>query len=442
MSKLAYYASRIDGKDTWSETDEGYRIYKNVPICRTGSQWYYGRELKKNKGYDSTWSLKDDEKYEVFRPLEEVTSPETIASFEIKSVLDEHPAGDRILVDALDEYEGVSKGHGQNVRVGEMLPDGETPLLADLVVKHPDLNIKIDNGIREVSCGYTFILAKDSVGRLIMTKIRGNHVAVVPRGRAGPEIAIGDGLPELPTQPNTERNATMSFSSRLMRAIGFQNWAKDAKPEEVADALEQLESEGADDADEHPKGCKCEDCMPAAKDKKGAKDRKAAKDAEEKEAEEKATKDAEAKEAEEKAAKDAEEKAAKDAEAEEEKKAKEAEEKAAKDEAEILPAETLSKSEFSVGDALVELETLRSTVAKSKNAASIKSYNALTEKLRKVRDGVKDGALEDPFISLVHVGNGVADAAPEPSMLDFFNGKTYAEGVKAHNEYLASKGAK
>lgn len=435
MPKLAYYASRIDGKDTWSETDEGYRIYKNVKICRTGSQEYYGRELKKNKGYDSTWSLLDGQKYEVFRPLEEVTSPETIASFEIKSVLDEHPSGDRILVDALDEYEGVSKGHGQNVRVGEMLPDGETPLLADLVVKHPDLNIKIDNGIREVSCGYTFILAKDSVGRLIMTKIRGNHVAVVPRGRAGPEIAIGDGLPELPTQPNIERNATMSFSSRLMRAIGFQNWAKDAKPEEIADALEQLESEGADDADEHPKGCKCEDCMPAAKDKKGAKDRKGAKDAEE----EKAAKDAEAKEAEEKAAKDAEEKEAEEKAA---KDAKEEEEKAAKDEAEILPAETLSKSELSVGDALVELEALRKPMAKSKDTAAIKSYNSLTEKLRKVRDGVKDGALEDPFISLVHVGNGAADAAPEPSMLDFFNGVPYADGVKAYNAHLASKGAK
>jgi hypothetical protein len=176
-------------------------------VARTGSQEYLGRELKKNIGYDSRWGLQDNETYEVFRPLEEVVALATAASFEGKPVLDEHPSGDRILVDALDEIEGVSMGHVQNVRIGPSLPDGEfageTPLLADMFVKHPELNLKIDElGIRQVSCGYTFVLAKDSAGRLIMTKIRGNHVAVVPRGRAGPEIAIGDAAP-----PNNIHNS-------------------------------------------------------------------------------------------------------------------------------------------------------------------------------------------------------------------------------------------
>lgn len=193
MSKLAYYASQLEGRDSWFQTPEGYRIYRNTAICRTGSQDYLGRELKGNPGYQSSWGLKDGQNYEVFRPIKEVTSPETIASFEAKSVLDEHPSGDRILVDAIDEFEGVSKGHAQNVRVGARLSSGETPLLADLMVKHPELNIKIDDGVRDVSCGYTFVLRMDA-GRLIMTKIRGNHVAVVPRGRAGSEVGIGDSL--------------------------------------------------------------------------------------------------------------------------------------------------------------------------------------------------------------------------------------------------------
>lgn len=435
MPKLAYYASKLPGKDSWFQTPtEGYRIYKDVPICRTGSQEYFGRELKKNPGYDSIWDLKDDQKYEVFRPLEEVTSPETIASFEGKSVLDEHPSGDRVLVDAIDEFDGVSKGHQQNVRIGELMDDGETPLLADLHVKHPELNIKIDNGIREVSCGYTFILAKDAAGRLIMTVIRGNHVAVVPKGRAGPKYAIGDSAPE--TQLNPERTATMSFSSRLMRAIGFQNWAKDAKPEEVADALEAMEIEGAEaDADEHVKGCKCDDCM-SSKDK-GSKD-KAAKDkaAKDKAAMDKAAMDAEEDKAKEE--KEAADKAAKDAEEEK----KKAEEKAEKDAAEILAPEDRSKSEFSVGDALTLLDLVRPAIAKSKDKAQIDAYNDLTTKMRKVRDGVKDGALEDPFVSLVLVGSAVVDSAPEPRMLDFFSGKTHAEGLKAYNDYLEKKGAK
>ena len=36
--RLAYYAAQLPDKETWFQTDEGYRIYKNVPIARTGSQ--------------------------------------------------------------------------------------------------------------------------------------------------------------------------------------------------------------------------------------------------------------------------------------------------------------------------------------------------------------------------------------------------------------------
>lgn len=233
----------------------------------------------------------------------------------------------------------------------------------------------------------------------------------------------------------------MSFSSRLMRAIGFQNWAKDAKPEEVADALDAMEKESAKDAEEHPKDCDCKDCM-GSKDKKGAKDKAKDEDEEESEAadamkdkaaKDKAAKDAEAKKAEE-------EKAAKDA----EEKKKEEEERAAKDEAEILAPEDRSKSEFSVGDAIASLESdpIRKAIARSKDPVAIKSYNALTENMRKVRDGVKDGAIDDPFVSLVDIGSAVNDAEPEPPMMSFFSGKSYQDGLKAYNEYLASKGAK
>lgn len=217
----------------------------------------------------------------------------------------------------------------------------------------------------------------------------------------------------------------------LVQAIGFKSWAVDAKPEEVADALAAFKKEGAEDAEEHPAKCRCEDCKPGAKDKKGAKD-KAKDEMEESEAADKAAKDAAA-------AKDAEEKEAKDAAA---KDAEEKEKESAKDEAEVLPAETRPASEFSVGDALSALDAIRPVMARSKDAGAIKTYNALTEKMRKVRDGVKDGALEDPFVSLVNIGSAVADAEPEPAMLSFFNGKTHAEGLKAYNAYLASKGAK
>ena len=109
MSRLSYYASLLPGKESQFQTPEGYRIYKNVPIARTGMQIYLGRELKKNEGYDPSWNIGDDQQVEVYRPIEEVTAAETLASFEGKSVLDEHPSGDKVLIDALDEYEGTPK---------------------------------------------------------------------------------------------------------------------------------------------------------------------------------------------------------------------------------------------------------------------------------------------------------------------------------------------
>ena len=239
----------------------------------------------------------DNEIVTVYRPIEEVTAPETLASFEGKSVLDEHPADPQILVDALDEYEGVSKGHGQNVRIGEKITEGEfageTPLLADLHVKHPDLNVKIDSGVRDVSCGYTFRLGKDEAGRYIMTHILGNHIAIVPKGRAGSDVGIKDAKPESDTILVTRRT---TMSNRILVALGLQAAIKDASPEDAAKMVDALK-----DADEESK--KEEREAKEAKDK-AARDA-AARDAEEEEtAEEKKERLEKRKAAKDKAAKD------------------------------------------------------------------------------------------------------------------------------------------
>jgi hypothetical protein len=72
------------------------------------------------------------------------------------------------------------------------LATGEVPLIADLHVKDSDLIDKIDAGIRDVSCGYTYTLKRLANGTFIQTNIRGNHIAVVPQGRAGRDISIQD----------------------------------------------------------------------------------------------------------------------------------------------------------------------------------------------------------------------------------------------------------
>jgi hypothetical protein len=439
--RLSYYASLLPGKEHQFQTPEGYRIYKDVPIARTGFQQYLGREIKKNPGYKPEWGIGDDELVTVYRPLEEVTAPETLASFEGKSVLDEHPSDPQILVDALDEYESTSKGHAQNIRVGSPMDDGETPLLADLHVKHPDLNVKVDDGVRDVSCGYTFELGKDADGRYVQRKIRGNHVAIVPKGRAGSEVGIKDSAPK-----SSLRRITMS--NRLLVALGLQAALKDAEPEEakkiVDAALESEKEEKAEkDADEHPKGCRCDDCAGGKDKKKGSKDGKGAKDAkiqqlrqlldeffsEEEEEPAHAAKDKK------KGSKDADEfgdDEMTDAEDEEKK-----DEKAEKDAegAIVLPPDEHAESDFSTGDAANLLKALRPAVAKSGNKGAKDAYLKLSE-------SIKGGT--DPFASLTRIvsSDGVNDSEPEPAMFTFFNGKPYAEGLKAYNEYQAARAAR
>ena len=74
------------------------------------------------------------------------------------------------------------------------------------------------------------------------------------------------------------------MSNRLLVALGLQAALKDAEPEEakkiVDAAMESEKEEKAEkDAEEHPKGCRCDDCAGGKDKKKGSKDGKGAKDA-------------------------------------------------------------------------------------------------------------------------------------------------------------------
>lgn len=445
---IAYYASRIPGKESWVQTDEGYRTYLNVPIARTGSQQYLGCELKKNRGYKPEWNLRDDEMVTVLRPLEEVTHPAAIASFENKSVLDEHPEGDKILIDALDELDGYTKGHGHNVRVGTTLDSGETSIIADLTVKHPELNLKIDGigclPVRDVSCGYTFVLDRDEAGQYIQRQIRGNHIAIVPKGRAGSEVGIGDAAPDLRFTRRTTMAGRFAAPKTPIRdffaGLGFKKWSETATDEAVADALKEMsegakdedeketeaekearekkekegakdgKGKGAKDEDEHPDGCRCTDCM-------GAKDE----DLEDVDAEEESAADKK--------------KGAKDG------------KKGAKDDAEILSPEDRAESDWdgvrmSVKDSAAELRLMKPAIAASKDPKVREAYNANVKRVRSLMAGAKDGALaKDPYLALVSPGgeDGANDAEPEIPMYAFFNGKSHADGLKDYNDYVQSR---
>lgn len=227
---LAYYGYTISPNQM--ETVEGFLICRNVPIARTGDMDYLESELKPDGDGSKTVA--------VHRSPEEVFSEAALSSFEGKPVTDEHPP-DLLSPDTCSQY---ARGHAQNVRKGEGEWDG--CVMADLHIQDEELIRAVQGGKREISCGYECDYVDDGDGTYSQRDIRGNHVAVVSRGRAGRNVAILDSIKPKAERP--ERNEEMKKSSLFLKL--FARAAKDASPEE----LESLAADTAAAMDEEPKG--------------------------------------------------------------------------------------------------------------------------------------------------------------------------------------------
>lgn len=211
---IAYYGSKISKHMT--QTPEGFLICRDVPIARIGTQDYLAREL----GLDG----EPDRPVTVERRPEDVFDPAAIASFEGKDVTYTHPP--EML--APENQSSYSKGHAENVRrAGDFL-------VADLHLKDPTLISEVRNGIlREVSCGYLCDYTPSGAGYR-QTNIRGNHIAIVPRGRAGHDVAIKDSAAGLPAEKGKVKH--MSKNKSLLSLFGLA--AKDASPEQLDSMVE------------------------------------------------------------------------------------------------------------------------------------------------------------------------------------------------------------
>ena len=205
---LAYYGTKISPHMT--DTPEGYLVCHDVPIARTGDMVYRAGEL----GLEGD----PDRPVTVRRYAEDVFDPAAVASFEGKDVTAGHPAESV----SPANHAAYSKGHVQNVR-----REGEK-LGADLLVKDAALISDIKNNvIREVSCGYLCSYEPEG-DHYRQGNIRGNHVAVVPRGRAGREVAIKD---QAAQEAEKGRKHMSEFWKNFLTAFGMA--AKDASPEDL-----------------------------------------------------------------------------------------------------------------------------------------------------------------------------------------------------------------
>lgn len=138
-----------------------------------------------------TYSNPDGSTRREYRPPAEVFSAESLESFAMVPVTDEHPP---TMISAKNARKFQVGSVGENVR-----QDGDH-VIATVAVTDDALVAKMKAGKREVSCGYSCDLDEtpgttpDGVRYdAVQRNIRGNHLAVVTHGRAGSARVRMDG---------------------------------------------------------------------------------------------------------------------------------------------------------------------------------------------------------------------------------------------------------
>lgn len=176
MSGVNGRASRVDILDAASvgapqELANGFWKVTGR-IARTGIQIYQDASGKSHRE---------------LRPAEEVFSKESLDSFSMMPVTNQHPPG---LIDSQVARRYVVGSVGETVK-----RDGEF-VAAPLMVYDAEAIATAKAGRQQLSCGYTCDL-EESPGvwngqpyDKIQRNIRGNHVALVDLGRAGPEARL------------------------------------------------------------------------------------------------------------------------------------------------------------------------------------------------------------------------------------------------------------
>jgi hypothetical protein len=122
-----------------------------------------------------------------YRPPAEVFKNDTMESFSLVPVTDDHPPG---LLDAAN-----TKQYAAGAVAGNARRDGDH-VAASMLVTDATLIAKMESGKQQVSCGYICDL-EHTPGEVdgqrydaVQKNIRGNHVAIVDIGRAGPDARV------------------------------------------------------------------------------------------------------------------------------------------------------------------------------------------------------------------------------------------------------------
>jgi 8-oxo-dGTP pyrophosphatase MutT (NUDIX family) len=261
----------------------GWFERKRNPLSKAGVFPYRGSNIG---------APEPDRIYQVFRPPEELSAPEAIASFRLLPWIDNHPVS---LLGS--EEEGLVPAEQKGVQgvVGEEVffdPDAfeHGGLFGNIKVFSEAMATAIDSGKEELSaafrCRYDWTpgVFEGQAYDCIQREIRGNHLASVDHGRMGPEVAVLDHLdinsdPEEKTMADPENKESESGAAKEMTLAELTKIVGEFMPM-FNKMKEMLEGGGAEKADADGGAAADEDAEKddGDDDKKGAMDAEKDKD--------------------------------------------------------------------------------------------------------------------------------------------------------------------
>lgn len=176
FKKIAKDEKIVDENDFW--------LIENNPMTKIGVFPYLGSQISPE--------LEPDKVYQVLRPKEELTKPETLKSLELIPLVDEHTMLGTQPGFQPAEEKGIHGVTGTNVTIND-----ET-ISNDLKVFSESLKEEIKNGKKGLSLGYkcTYDLTsgeyKGQPYEAVQRDLIFNHLALVDEGRMGKDVRVMD----------------------------------------------------------------------------------------------------------------------------------------------------------------------------------------------------------------------------------------------------------
>lgn len=189
-NKQAFDKKELDSNDFW--------ILRDNPVTKEGIFPYMGYQISPD--------IEPDKIYHVFRPLEEIASPEALESLKTIPFINEHTMLGNKQGYSKPEDKGIEGVTGTNPKIDE----SSKVVTVDLKVFSENLKDLIENGKKELSLGYTcdYEAVNNPDYDFIQKNIRYNHLALVDEGRMGHDVRVMD-KKNIYDNVSTKENETM-----------------------------------------------------------------------------------------------------------------------------------------------------------------------------------------------------------------------------------------